>query len=256
VLIAAVVLVALFLILPIVVIVVMSFSTGSTLQFPPSDLGLRWYRNFWDASEWTTSLWTSAKVAVLATVVATVLGTLSALGLVRGRFPMKGIVVGLFLSPMIVPIVIVAIGTYLVFVSWRLQGSVAGLVVAHACLGLPLVVVNVVASLQTLDLNLELAAQNLGAGPIRTFLRITLPLISPGVAAGALFAFIESWDEVVVSMFLASPTVRTLPVVMWSAIRSEVDPTIAAVASMLTVLSLALLSGALLTRNLGARRKS
>jgi putative spermidine/putrescine transport system permease protein len=163
--------------------------------------------------------------------------------------------IGLMLSPMIVPIVIVAIGTYLVFVSWRLEGSLIGLVVAHVCLALPLVVVNVVASLQSLDRNLELAAQNLGAGPLRTFFRITLPLILPGVGAGALFAFITSWDEVVVSMFLASPTVRTLPVLMWSAIRSEVDPTIAAVASMLTVLTLALLSGSLLTRNLGAGRK-
>jgi putative spermidine/putrescine transport system permease protein len=254
-LVAVVVLIAVFLIAPTIIVIIMSFSTASTLHFPPPDLGLRWYRNFWDTPAWTTSLWTSLKVAVLATTTATVLGTLTALGLMRGRFPGKSVITGLILSPMIVPIVIVAIGTYLVFVSWRLQGSLLGFVVAHACLGIPLVVVNVGASLQTLDRNLEMAAQNLGAGPIRTFFRITFPLILPGVVAGALFAFIESWDEVVVSMFLSSPFVRTLPVVMWSVIRSQIDPTIAALAGMLTVLTLALLAGGMLARNLGARRK-
>ncbi len=254
-LLSLVILIGVFLIAPTVIVIIMSFSSVSTLRFPPPGLSLQWYRNFWESPEWTGATWTSVKVAVLATLTATVLGTLLALGLMRGRFPLKSLVTGLILSPMIVPIVIVAVGTYLLFVEWRLQGTMLGFVVAHACLGIPLVVVNVAASLQTIDRNLEMAAQNLGAGPIRTFTKVTLPLIMPGVAAGAVFAFIESWDEVVVSIFLASPFVRTLPVVMWSVVRSQIDPTIAALAGMLTVLTIALLSGALLARNLSVGRK-
>jgi putative spermidine/putrescine transport system permease protein len=254
-LVVCVILIGVFLIAPTVIVIIMSFSTLSSLRFPPPDLGLRWYRNFWASPEWTTATWTSVKVAILATATATVLGTLTALGLMRGRFPLKSWVTGIVLSPMIVPIVIIAVGTYIVFVDWRLQGTLFGFVVAHACLGFPLVVVNVSASLQTLDRNLEMAAQNLGAGPFRTFTKITLPLIMPGVVAGALFAFIESWDEVVVSAFLASPFMRTLPVVMWTVVRSQIDPTIAALAGMLTTLTIVLLSGALLARNLGKQGK-
>jgi len=254
-LISLVVLIAVFLILPTVLVIIMSFSSLSSLRFPPPDLSLQWYRNFFESPQWTDALWTSTQVALLATLTATVLGTLTALGLMRGRFPFKSAVTALILSPMIVPIVIVAVGTYLVFVDWRLQGTLSGFVVAHAALGIPLVVVNVAASLQTLDRNLEMAAQNLGAGPFRTFFKVTLPLIMPGVIAGALFAFIESWDEVVVSIFLSSPFVRTLPVVMWSVVRSQIDPTIAALAGMLTALTIVLLAGALLARNLGKRGK-
>ncbi|MEE4275162.1 MAG: ABC transporter permease [Thermoleophilia bacterium] len=254
-LISVVVLIAIFLIAPTILVIIMSFSSLSSLRFPPPDLSLQWYRNFFESPQWIDALWTSTQVALLATLTATVLGTLTALGLMRGRFPFKSAVTALILSPMIVPIVIVAVGTYLVFVDWRLQGTLLGFVVAHAALGIPLVVVNVAASLQTLDRNLEMAAQNLGAGPFRTFFKITLPLIMPGVIAGALFAFIESWDEVVVSIFLSSPFVRTLPVVMWSVVRSQIDPTIAALAGMLTALTIVLLAGALLARNLGKRGK-
>jgi putative spermidine/putrescine transport system permease protein len=254
-LISVVVLIAVFLIAPTILVIIMSFSSLSSLRFPPPDLSLQWYRNFFESPQWTDALWTSTQVALLSTLTATVLGTLTALGLMRGRFPFKSAVTALILSPMIVPIVIVAVGTYLVFVDWRMQGTLFGFVVAHAALGIPLVVVNVAASLQTLDRNLEMAAQNLGAGPFRTFFKITLPLIMPGVVAGALFAFIESWDEVVVSIFLSSPFVRTLPVVMWSVVRSQIDPTIAALAGMLTALTIVLLAGALLARNLGKRGK-
>lgn len=254
-LVGVVIAIGVFLIAPTIIVIIMSFSTLSSLHFPPPHLGLRWYRNFWATPEWTTATWTSVKVAILATLTATVLGTLTALGLMRGRFPLKSWVTGLVLSPMIVPIIIIAVGTYIVFVDWHLQGTLLGFVAAHACLGFPLVVVNVAASLQTLDRNLEMAAQNLGAGPVRTFMRITLPLILPGVIAGALFAFIESWDEVVVSSFLASPYVRTLPVVMWTVVRSQIDPTIAALAGMLTTLTVVLLGSALLVRNLTAGRR-
>lgn len=254
-LITVVALIGVFLIAPTIIVIIMSFSSLSSLRFPPPDVSLQWYRNFFDSPQWTDALWTSTRVALLATLTATVLGTLTALGVMRGRYPFKSVVTAVILSPLIVPIVIVAIGTYIVFVDWRLQGTLFGFVVAHASLGLPLVVVNVAASLQTLDRNLEMAAQNLGAGPVRTFTKVTLPLIMPGVVAGALFAFIESWDEVVVSIFLSSPYVRTLPVVMWSVVRSQIDPTIAALAGMLTGLTILLLAGAMLARNLGRRSR-
>lgn len=240
--------VGVFLIAPTVIVIIMSFSTLPSLNFPPPHYGLEWYRNFFQSSEWTDALWTSIKVAAVATPLATCLGTLTALGLTRGRYPLKSVVTGLMLSPMIVPVVVSAIGMYFVFVDWRIQGTIVGLAVAHASLGIPLVVVTVAASLQTLDRNLEMAAQNLGAGPIRTFAKITLPLILPGVVAGGLFAFMTSWDEVVVTNFLASPFVRTLPVVMWSVVRSQIDPTIAALAAMLTVVTVALVSGVMFAR--------
>jgi len=244
-----------FLIAPTLIVIVMSFSTQSSLSFPPPDYGLEWYRNFFENTRWTDALWTSVRVGLGATVLAVVIGTLTALGIVRGRFPLKGVVLAMVMSPMIVPIVIVAIGLYIVFVNWHLQGTLVGLIVAHATLGIPLVVVNVAASLQTLDRNLEMAAQNLGAGPLRTFQRVTLPLILPGVIAGAFFAFIVSWDEVVVTIFLSSTHVRTLPVVMWTVVRSQVDPTIAALATMLSLLTVALVSGGLLARHVARRRR-
>jgi len=229
--------IAVFLVAPMLVIIPMSFSAGEELRFPPRGFSVRWYENFLASSLWTDAAVTSVQVGILTVIVATVLGTLTALGLVRGRFPGRALVNALILSPLIVPVVVMAIGMFFVFVSWRLAGSLIGLVLAQSVLALPFVVVNVAVSLRTIDRNLELAAQNLGAGPWPTFRHITLPLISPGIAAGALFAFITSWDEVVVAIFLSSPLVRTLPVVMWSQVRSKIDPTIAAVATMLMLVT-------------------
>ena len=249
----AVVLIGLFLITPTVIVVVMSFSTGTTLHFPPPGLGVRWYQAFFRSGQWTDAASTSLEVAVLATLLATVLGTTTALGLVRGRFPFKGAVTAILLSPLIIPIVIVAVGMYMMYSRWGMTGSVAGMVAAHTCLGMPFVVVNVLASLAVLDRNLERAANSLGAGPIRTFFRITLPLILPGVLAGALFAFVTSWDEVVASLFLSSPFVRTLPVVMWSVVRSQIDPTIAAVAALLTAATIILFASVQTARRRGSK---
>jgi putative spermidine/putrescine transport system permease protein len=248
-----VLLIAIFLIAPTVVVMVMSFSSGRTLHFPPVGFSLQWYENFFKSAEWHRTLWMSLKVGLVSTALATVLGVLAALGFVRGRFPMKGLVTAIVISPFIVPGIVVAVGMYLMYVRWGLQGTMWGLVCAHTSLGIPLVTVNVVASLQNFDRNLEMAAQNLGAGPIRTFLRITLPLILPGVIAGALFAFITSWDEVTISIFLASPVARTVPVMMWSVVRSEVDPTIAALASILSVVTILLLVVLVVVRRLGSK---
>lgn len=231
------VLAVIFLLLPTVIIIPMSFSSGRTLKFPPPGYSTRWYENLLTAPQWTDAAWTSIQIGVLTAILATVLGTIAALALTRSEFPAKGLIQAIILSPIIIPLVIIAIGMFSVFVRWQIAGSIIALVVAHTVLAIPFVVVNVMASLRTLDRNLELAAANLGANPIRTFRFVTLPLIAPGVMAGALFAFITSWDEIVVAIFLTSPTLRTLPVVMWGQIRTEVDPTIAAAATILTVIT-------------------
>jgi len=159
----------------------------------------------------------------------------------RGRFPGRSLVNGLVLSPLIVPVVVIAIGMFGLFVQWKISGSVLGLVLAHTALALPFVVVNVGTSLQTMDRNLELAAANLGANPRRSFMHITLPIILPGVVAGAIFAFITSWDEVVTAIFLTTARFRTLPVEMWEQVRQVVDPTVAAVSTTLLVVTTGLL---------------
>jgi putative spermidine/putrescine transport system permease protein len=241
-------LIGFFLIAPTLIVIPMSFSSGRLLQFPPKGFSTKWYAAFLESQSWTAGVITSMKVGIVTAVLATTIGTLTALGLVRGRYPARGLISAIVLSPLIVPVVVIAIGMYFVYSDWRLIGSLEGLILAHTALAIPFVVVVVGSSLRTFDRTLELAAQNLGAGPIRTFLRITLPLILPSILAGALFAFITSWDEVVVSVFLSSPAVRTLPVVIWGQVRTVIDPTIAAVATFLTGVTLTVLTFVLITR--------
>ena len=231
------ILLVIFLIAPMLVLVPMSFSSSSTLEFPPPGFSLQWYEKL-TSQVWTSSAITSLQVASLTALFATLLGTLAAFGLVRGRFPGRNLVNALILSPTIVPLVIIGIAMLAVFVNLRIAGTVPGLVVAHTVLALPFVVINVGASLRTMDRNLELASMNLGAGPLKTFRYVTLPQILPGVLAGALFAFIFSWDEIVVAIFLTSPFVQTLPVVMWGQVRTQVEPTLAALATLLALLSI------------------
>ena len=230
-----------YLLAPTLVIVPMSFTEAEILSFPPQGLSLQWYEHMLTDHQWSTAMVNSLIVAVLTTALATVLGTLAALGLSRGRFPGRSLVNGLVLSPLIVPVVVIAIGMFGLFVQWKISGSVLGLVLAHTALALPFVVVNVGTSLQTMDRNLELAAANLGANPRRSFMHITLPIILPGVVAGAIFAFITSWDEVVVAIFMTSARFRTLPVEMWEQVRQVVDPTVAAVSTTLLVVTTGLL---------------
>lgn len=237
-----------FLLAPTVVVVPMSFTASNSLTFPPEGFSTRWYEKMVTDPQWSTGFVNSAQVAALTAILATVLGTLAALGTIRGQFPGRGVVNALILSPLIVPVIIIAIGMFSVFVRWKIAGSLPGLVVAHTALAVPFVVVNVGTSLRTVDRNLELAAHSLGAGPVRTFRRITLPLILPGVLAGGLFAFITSWDEVVVSIFLTSARFRTLPVEMWEQVRQVVDPTVAAVATTLLAVTTTVLLLAFVVR--------
>jgi putative spermidine/putrescine transport system permease protein len=246
--------VALLLVLPLLLVIPMSFSDGNLLRFPPEGFSFRWYDNFFSDRDWTDAAMTSLKVGLASAALATVLGTLAAMGLVRGSFPGRGVLTAIMLSPLMVPLVVVAIGVYFVFVRLHIAGSYTGLILAHTSLAMPFVIVNVAASLRNFDTRLELAAQSLGAGRVRTFARVTLPLILPGVSVGALFAFLTSWDEVVVSIFLSSPLIRPLPVVMWTQVRTQIDPTIAAVATMLTALTVLMLLAVLLVQTLGSRR--
>lgn len=237
-----------FLMVPTLVVVPMSVTSSNALTFPPEGFSTRWYEKMLTDPQWSTGFINSAQTAFLAALLATVLGTLAALGTARGRFPGRTAVNALILSPLIVPVIIIAIGMFSVFVRWKIAGSMVGLVLAHTALAVPFVVVNVTTSLRTMDRNLELAAQSLGAGPVRTFRRITLPLIMPGMLAGGLFAFITSWDEVVVAIFLTSARFRTLPVEMWEQVRQVVDPTVAAVSTTLLAVTTTVLLLAFVAR--------
>jgi putative spermidine/putrescine transport system permease protein len=230
-------LVAVFLLAPTLIVIPMSFTKGNALEFPPKGFSLQWYRTLLDSPTWRDAAWTSAQIAVLTVVLATVLGTAAALALVRWRSRATGAVTALLLSPMIVPVIILGVGTFLLFSRWHLAGTMTGLVIAHTVLAIPFVIVSVMASARTLDPTLELAAASLGANRWKTFLRVTLPLILPGVVAGALFAFITSWDEIVVAIFMTSPTMRTLPVLIWSQVRTTLDPSLAAAGTLLVAVS-------------------
>jgi putative spermidine/putrescine transport system permease protein len=224
--------VILFLILPIFIVIPISFSSSSYLQFPPKGFSLQWYKKFFNSYTWTTALFTSIKVAVATTILATLLGTLASFSFVRGRFKGKELLYPFILSPMVIPIIIFAIAVYFFFSKLHLIGKPAGLILAHTVLAVPFVIINVSATLKGFDINLEKAAMNLGARPLQTFLRITFPLIKPGVITGALFAFITSFDEIVVAMFISGTTAVTLPKRMLEGIRSEINPTISAVSTI------------------------
>jgi putative spermidine/putrescine transport system permease protein len=230
-----------FLVVPILVIVPLSFNEGSFLSYPLSGFSLRWYQEFLGSQEWMRALRNSLVIAPAATLLATALGTLAAVGLSRGEFRGKGLIMAILISPMIAPVVIIAVALYFFFARLNLLNSYLGLVLAHAALGVPFVVITVAATLQGYDRNFSRAAASLGAPPFMAFRKVMLPLIAPGVISGALFAFATSFDEVVVTLFLASPAQRTLPMQMFGGIRENLNPTIAAAATLMVAASAVLL---------------
>ena len=249
-------LVLLYLVFPILVVIPLSFSAGTYLSFPPPGFSLRWYANFFGRTDWlgaaSLSLWVGAAVMLLATA----LGAPAALALVRSDFRGKSFLTGFIISPLIAPVIIVAIGIYFFYARLGLVGNPFALVIAHTALAVPFVVINVSATLQGFDERLEQAAMNLGATPWRTFWQVTFPIIRPGVLAGALFAFISSFDELVVALFVSGTSAVTLPRKMWESIRFEIDPTIAAVSTMLIVLTGVLFLSAELLRRRSERLRS
>jgi len=230
-----------YLLLPILVVIPLSFSDSSFLSYPIPGWSLKWYRNLFTSDDWGRAAKNSFIVAPAATVIATTLGTLAAVGLSRTQFAFKGLLMSVLIAPMVVPIVVVGVATYLFFAPIGLGDSYTALIIVHAALGAPFVLTTVLATLQGFNQNLVRASLSLGESPMRTFFRITLPVIAPGVISGALFAFATSFDEVVVALFLAGPDQLTLPRQMFNGIRENISPTIAAVATLLIVFTTSLL---------------
>ena len=233
-------LVFLFLVAPILVIVPLSFNaepyftfTEGMLRFEGEAYSLRWYREIVENEEWRRSLVNSLTIGISATALATVLGTLAALGLANAHMPARRLVTGLLISPMVTPVIISAAGMFFFYSSIGLGQTHLGLILAHTALGIPFVVITVTATLASFDNNLTRAAASLGAGPVRTFRKVQLPLIAPGVLSGGLFAFATSFDEVVVVLFMAGVEQRTIPRQMWAGIREQISPAILAVATFL-----------------------
>jgi len=230
-----------FLIAPIGVIVPLSFSAGSFLHFPLPGLSLRWYEDFFLSDLWLPALKNSLIVGTGATLIATTLGTFAAFGFWRARFPLRRLLFGVLLAPLVVPVVIVAVGVYFAFAKIGLVDGYLGLTLAHAALGAPFVLVTVLSTLSGFDRNLLNAAASLGAPPWLTFRRVALPIIFPGVFAGALFAFATSFDEVVVALLLTGPGQRTLPRQMFAGINDNISLTITAAGTLLILLACVLL---------------
>lgn len=229
--------VGLFLVAPTLIAVPISFTTSSGIRFPPEGFTLKWYDAVFASRDWREATLNSLVIAIATSALSLVLGTAAALMLSQATFRGKTIVLGLLLSPLVTPVIVLSVGMYMVFARWGLSGSYAGLVAAHTVLALPFVIVSVLASLKTVNANLQLASAGLGATPWFTFRRVTLPLILPGVVSGGIFAFITSWDEVVIAIFLTDLSTRTVPVMIWSQLRAMLDPSTAAVGSILIAVS-------------------
>lgn len=237
-----------FLIFPLVVIIPLSFNavpfftfTKEMLSLDPAGYSVKWYEDFFTNLNWQGAVWNSFYIAFFATILSTFLGTLAALGLSSPHMPFKTVIMSLLISPMIVPLIISAAGMFFFYSRLNLQGTHLGVILAHAALGTPFVVITVTATLVGFDKSLIRAAQNLGASPPTVFFKVIVPLILPGVISGGLFAFITSFDEVVVVLFVGSYKQRTIPWQMFSGIREQISPTILAVATLMVLFSALLL---------------
>lgn len=243
-------LVLLFLISPILIVLPISFNDSSFLSFPHGDWSLRWYQDFFFNDRWTSAIKNSIIIAFFSTILSTTLGTLAALGLSRPNFPARAAVMAVLISPMIVPVVITATALYffyanpLIFTAEPLvvlNNTHLGVILAHTLLATPFVVITVTATLTGFDQSMIRAGASLGAPPALVFRKVILPLISPGVISGALFAFVTSWDEVVVVLFVGGTDQRTLPRQMFSGIREMISPTITAAATVLIIIAVIML---------------
>lgn len=241
-------LVLLFLMLPILVIMPLSFNaepfftfTEGMLSLDPDAYSMQWYQEILDDQKWRIAIRNSFVVGIAAALIATTLGTLAAVGLSSPWMPFKRLITALLLSPMIVPLIIIAAGMFFFYTQFNLVGTFTGLIIAHAALGVPFVIITVTATLSGFDRSLFVAGLSLGASPLKVFWDVVIPLIRPGVISGGLFAFVTSFDEVVLVLFLAGPEQRTIPRQMFSGLREQINPTILAVATLLVVLSAAML---------------
>jgi putative spermidine/putrescine transport system permease protein len=229
--------VLLFLILPNLVIVPVSFSASEFQQFPPTDLSLRWYQRFFADQRWVEALMRSLRIGIATSMLSVLLGTCAAFGLARGRFVGVQGLAALVLAPLVVPHVILAAGLYVFYVDVGLLRTELGLILAHTIIATPIVVITVTASLRSVRRDLELAAMSLGAGYVETFVKVTLPQVSPGMIAGALLAFVTSFDELVLAIFLGGVRSTTLPMRMWEGITVESNPVLPAASTILIAFS-------------------
>jgi putative spermidine/putrescine transport system permease protein len=245
--------VAAFLLAPLVIVVPMSFSTSMSLQFPPPGYWLGYYRQYFSDPRWLTPTLNSFVIAAATTLLTLLLVIPAAFALVRHRFRGKSAANLLLMAPMIVPLVVSALGYYNTLGRLGLAGTHAGMILAHTALSVPVALLAVTAALKGYDPNLERAAMSAGAGPLRTFWWVTLPVLRPGILVGALFAFLHSFDETVVALFIAGRAASTLPKKMFESIRLETDPVISVVSTLLfTVIALGSLV-ALLVRTRSGR---
>ncbi|MGJ5619146.1 ABC transporter permease [Sulfitobacter sp. MF3-043] len=238
-----------FLITPIIVVMPLSFNaqdfftfTPEMLRFDPEGYSLKHYRDFFNNQDWQNAVRNSIRIAPVATLLSVGFGTLAAIGLSQPHVPFRRAIMAVLISPMIVPLIISAAGMYFFYSRIGLQGTYIGVVLAHAALGIPFVIITVTATLVGFDNSLTRAAANMGASPVRTFFKVQMPLILPGVISGGLFAFITSFDEVVVVLFVGSAGQKTLPWQMFTGLREQISPTILAVATLLVVISIMLLT--------------
>ena len=242
------VLVATFLLLPILLIVALSFGSSQWLEFPPPGWTLRWYQELFADDTWLDAFLTSFEIALIVTVLSTVIGLMASFGLTRGTFKGREALRALFLTPMVLPVVVLAVALYALFLRLHLNGTLLGFVIAHLVVALPFSIISISNSLELFDKSIEDAAVLCGASPLEAKLRVTLPGIKLGIFGAAIFSFLASWDEVVIAIFMASPDLQTLPVRIWGTLRQDLTPIIAAVSTLLVALTAALMTGFALLR--------
>lgn len=233
--------VLLYLIVPTLLVIPMSFSGSRFLSFPPETWSLRWYKAYFSSAEWRAATWVSLQAAVCTTIVATITGTLAAYGLHCSRLRITKLLSVLLVLPMIIPVILIAVGVFMLFAPMQLNSSLTGIVLSHSVLAIPLVLITVTAGLRNFDLNQEQVARSLGASRPKAFLTVTLPQIKNSVLSAALLSFVVSLDEVVVALLIAGGDVATIPRRMFLALRDEIDPTIASISTILILLSILLL---------------
>ena len=242
----------LLMVTPTLIVIPMSFSDSQYLEFPPSNWSVRWYNVYLESPKWMRATVTSLQVGILTMLLATPLGTMAAYGLfVSGHRAARAVFVFL-ITPLIVPVILIAIGTFYAYGRVGLNNSIPGLVLAHTALAAPLVMILITAALRTYDLNQERVARSLGATRLKAFFAITLPQIQFSILTAALLAFLTSFDEVIIAIFVSGGVNATLTKLMFSALRDFIDPTIAAISTIMILVSTTLL---LATQFLGSRKK-
>jgi len=235
------VVVCMFLLLPILFICALSFGSSRWLIFPPPGWTLDWYRELFADPRWIGAALTSAKIGLIVTAVSVSLGLLASIALVRGKFKGRSLLRAFFLTPMVLPVVVLAVALYAAFLQLGLNGTLTGFVIAHVVVALPFAVITISGALENFDPAIEDAAVLCGASPWEARFRVTLPSIQHGLFSAAIFSFLISWDEVVLAIFMASPTLQTLPVKVWTTLRQDLTPVIAAASTLLVLLTLALM---------------